>query len=111
MDLYTKFNVHGPPSIAFVSYKLKYVHEVLINHLVKLAQEKVLLGELTIAFDRDVKNQINPTNNPLLAKLWPSTENSLTFRKLLGNNSLLLLDFSLTVKAAPHACVIRTGQP
>ena len=23
----------------------------------------------------------------------------------------LLLDFSLTVKAAPHECVIRTGQP
>ena len=24
---------------------------------------------------------------------------------------LLLLDFSLTVKAAPHECVIRTSQP
>ena len=24
----------------FVSYKQKYVHEVLVNHLVKLAQEK-----------------------------------------------------------------------
>ena len=24
---------------------------------------------------------------------------------------LILLDFSLTVKAAPHECVIRTGQP
>ena len=23
----------------------------------------------------------------------------------------VLLDFSLTVKAAPHECVIRTGQP
>ena len=23
----------------------------------------------------------------------------------------ILLSFSLTVKAAPHACVIRTGQP
>ena len=31
-----------------VSYKRKYVHEVLVNHLVTLAQEKVLLGELTI---------------------------------------------------------------
>ena len=29
-----------------VSYKGKYVHEVLVNHLVKLAQEKVWLGEL-----------------------------------------------------------------
>ena len=24
---------------------------------------------------------------------------------------LVLLDFSLTVKVAPHECVIRTGQP
>ena len=27
-----------------------------------------------------------------------------------GNNAVLL-DFSLTVKAAPHECVIRTSQP
>ena len=31
-----------------VSYKRKYVHEVLVNCLFKLAQEKVWLGELTI---------------------------------------------------------------
>ena len=31
-----------------VSYKRKYVYEVLVNHLVKLAQEKVWLGELTV---------------------------------------------------------------
>ena len=31
-----------------VSYKRKYVHEVLVNCLVNLAQEKVWLGELTI---------------------------------------------------------------
>ena len=31
-----------------VSYKRKYVHKVLDNYLVKLAQEKVWLGELTI---------------------------------------------------------------
>ena len=29
-----------------VSYKQKYVHKVLVNHFVKLAQEKVLFGEL-----------------------------------------------------------------
>ena len=28
-----------------VSYKWKYVHEVLVNRLVKLAEEKVWLGE------------------------------------------------------------------
>ena len=31
-----------------VSYKQKYVHEVLVNCLFKLAQEKVWLGELTV---------------------------------------------------------------
>ena len=31
-----------------VSYKRTYVHEVLVNRLFKLAQEKVWLGELTI---------------------------------------------------------------
>ena len=31
-----------------VSYKRKYVHEVLVNCLFKLAQEKVYLGELTV---------------------------------------------------------------
>ena len=30
-----------------VSYKLKYVHKVLVNCLFKLAQEKVWIGELT----------------------------------------------------------------
>ena len=33
---------------AVVSYKQKYVHEVLINCLFKLAQEKVWLCELTV---------------------------------------------------------------
>ena len=32
-----------------VSYKLKYLHKVLDNCLVKLAQEKVWLGELTVS--------------------------------------------------------------
>ena len=31
-----------------VSYKPKYVHEVLVNHLVKPAWRKVWLGELTV---------------------------------------------------------------
>ena len=31
------------------SYKRKYVHEVLVNCLFKLAQEKVWLGELTVS--------------------------------------------------------------
>ena len=32
----------------FFCYKQKYVHEVLVNCLFKLAQEKVWLGELTV---------------------------------------------------------------
>ena len=31
-----------------VSYKRKYVHKVLVNCLFKLAQEEVVIGELTI---------------------------------------------------------------
>ena len=31
-----------------VSYKQKYVHEVLVNSLVKLTRKRVWLGELTI---------------------------------------------------------------
>ena len=31
---------HSPTSMAAVSYKGKYLHDVLVNHLVKLAQEK-----------------------------------------------------------------------
>ena len=31
-----------------VSYKRKYVHELLVNCLFKLAKEKVWLGELTV---------------------------------------------------------------
>ena len=50
-----------------VSCKRKYVHKVLVNCLVKLAQEKVWLGELTvltcmtIAFDGDVNHVKNQT--------------------------------------------------
>ena len=32
-----------------VDYKRKYVHKVLVNCLVKLVQEKVWLGELTVS--------------------------------------------------------------
>ena len=49
---------------AVVSYKQKYVHEVLVNHLVKFIQKKkVWLGDLigsqdmAIAVDWDVKHQ------------------------------------------------------
>ena len=42
------FYYHSPPSAgsrrAGASYKGKYVHEVLVNRLFKLAQEKVWLG-------------------------------------------------------------------
>ena len=31
-----------------VSYKRKYVHKVLVNCLIKVAQEKAWLGELTV---------------------------------------------------------------
>ena len=37
-----------PTRRVVVSYKRKYVHELLVNGLFKPAQEKVLLGKLTI---------------------------------------------------------------
>ena len=45
-----------------VSYKRKYVHEILVNYLVKLAQEKSVVRltdhpNMTIAVDWDIKNQ------------------------------------------------------
>ena len=50
-----------------VSYKQKYEHEVLVNCLVKLAQEKSVvrrtdLPKMIIAVDWGVKNQTNQTN-------------------------------------------------
>ena len=44
-----------------VSYKRKYVLEVLVNCLFKFAQEKVWLGELTV-LPWDVKQQNKQTN-------------------------------------------------
>ena len=43
----TKYFPHYSRRVV-VSYKRKYVHEVLVNCLFKLAQEKVWLGELTV---------------------------------------------------------------
>ena len=45
-----------------VSYKRKYVHEVLVNHLVKLAQEKIVVRltdclDMTILVDWDVTHE------------------------------------------------------
>ena len=48
-----------------VSYNRKYVHEVLVKCLVKFAQEKVWLGDITIAVDWDVKHHIKQKNNIL----------------------------------------------
>ena len=51
-----------------VSYKRKYVHELLVNRLFKPAQEKLWLGELTamtIAVDLGRKATKQPTNYKL----------------------------------------------
>ena len=51
------FYDHSPPTAnskwVIVSYKRKYVQEVLVIHLVKLAQKNVWLDELTI-FDMTI---------------------------------------------------------
>ena len=46
--LYTSYQRRLDSRRVFVSYKQKYVLEVLVNCLVKLAQDEVWLGELTI---------------------------------------------------------------
>ena len=56
-----------------VSYKGKYVHEVLVNRLVKLAQEKSVVRwtdctDMTIAVD--IKNQIKQTKDIKIAKMY-----------------------------------------
>ena len=47
------FYGHSPPSAdsrrVGVSYKGKYVHKVLVNCLVKHAEEKLWLGKLTVS--------------------------------------------------------------
>ena len=48
MEIDNEISVSHSPSVdsrrVGVSYKLKYVHEELVSHLVKLAREKVWLG-------------------------------------------------------------------
>ena len=43
-----------------VIYKRKYVHEVLVNCLFKLAQEKVWLDELTVRIERTFQREGSP---------------------------------------------------
>ena len=38
-------------------------------------------------------------------------ENLILCTSISDHHLLILLDFLVTVKAAPHECVIRTGQP
>ena len=59
---------HFPPSTdsrrAVVSYKRNYVHEALVNSLVKLAQEKVWLGEKTVYRLR--RKELNQNQKPFI---------------------------------------------
>ena len=42
------------------------MHEVLVKRVVKLAQEKVWSGNMTIAVDWDVKHHIKQKHNSLI---------------------------------------------
>ena len=48
LDCIDSWSLHLYLLCCQLSYKRKYVHEVLVNCLFKLAQEKVWLGELTV---------------------------------------------------------------
>ena len=63
---------------AVASYKWKYVHEVLVHCLVKLAQEKRAVRRtdrhnMTIAVDWDIKHQTKQTNNHIPMTLYKHT--------------------------------------
>ena len=72
-----------------VSYKRKYVHKVLVNRFVKLAQEKSVVRwtghpDMTIAVDWDVKIQTKPkqSSRPLSSinlKYWNNLDWLLTW--------------------------------
>ena len=47
-----------------VSYKRKYVHELLVKCLFKLVQEKVWLGELIVPHDHTGKHPLYPMIQP-----------------------------------------------
>ena len=47
------------PEWVVVSYKRKYVHELLVNRLFKPAQEKVWLGELTLEIAKWTKRRVD----------------------------------------------------
>ena len=46
-----------------------------------------------------------------MKKYGINVEGEVHFLYIKEEQNLVFFDFSLTVKAAPHECVIRTGQP
>ena len=45
------------------------------------------------------------------SEYYVHNRNALFLINMVSNPSIVLLDFSLSVKAAPYECKIRTGQP
>ena len=81
------------------------------HHTVILCPTKMTLGLNGLMLDcfTDIRMKLGlPTRSVQQSRLmlttakWICTEQELNWR--------LFFDFSLTVKAAPHECVIRTGQ-
>ena len=84
---WNKYYGHSPPSAdsrrVVVSYKQKCVHEVLVNHLVKIAQEKRVVRwtdrlNMTITVDWDVKNKIKQTKQWTILNLTVSNYQTLS---------------------------------
>ena len=88
----------------YISYKqVKHDYSLLRAHTVSC-------GRFNITVNRDY---LHAQNQGKLASVCLQQfsfifESTITRMEIL---KFLLLDFSLTVKAAPHECVIRTGQP
>ena len=58
-----------------------------------------------------IKNEINKTKHFPTCTMYRSYWCECLCLEVARNACRILLDFSLTVKAVPHECVIRTSQP
>ena len=86
-----------------VSYKRKYLHELLVNRLFKPAQEKVWLGELTVPqwpklLTWDVKQQNKQTNK--MVKQSALSANSVEPLSVRQRNAIPMA-FRLRADSAP----------
>ena len=77
--------------------------KVLKSHCFFAAVKMTLKNIIDLYFDGDDQNTCNAILAPLIDCHDPG--------RTVSGEPNIFFDFSLSVKAAPHECVIRTGQP